>query len=393
MEKDIRNIDLSKIQSGTGLTESKGFGRPARNEAQILVKNAKSWNYPVILSHLLLFIAVIVVLTIGFRPGNQATSVVNHVSRTEDRTPTVDEVASVNVAATVATTADYLVANNVTELANTVEVKNSLAQSTDADYLSKPQFVDEGQRSGVIKYVAKEGDNVANIASQFEISEQTVKWANDLTDNTIETGRELFIPATDGIVYTVKEGDTPESLADKYQSSATQIISFNDAELGGLQAGQIIVVPGGVLPENEQPGFVETTTPAPVATTTADTSSGFAFGSTPVFGGNGYAYGYCTYYAAAKRAEIGRPIPNNWGNATTWDEGARAMGMRVDQTPEVGAIFQVDGGWMGYGHVGIVEEVRPDGSFVVSEMNAAGWNVISGREFSAGEAAGFDFIH
>src|SRR5690606_25336541 len=113
-------------------------------------------------------------------------------------------------------------------------------------------------------------------------------------------------------------------------------------------------------------------------------SAGFSWGgSSVVFAGNRYAYGYCTYYAFNKRAAAGRPIGSNWGNATTWAALARASGFAVDKSPRAGDVFQTSGGWGGYGHVGYVERVNADGSVLVSEMNYAGWNRVSSRTISA----------
>jgi len=351
---------------------------------------------PVILSHVVIFVVVIVVLMMGYQPAEERSpqaGTVNSAISDQDKTPTVDEVASVTIAATVAQTADYLVANNVAERADSVQVKTSLAQSADADYLSKPQFVDQGQRRGVTKYTVKQGDNVQSVASSFKLSGQTIKNSNNLTSDALSPGQELLIPAVDGLAYTVKAGDTPDSLASKYKVDKSRIIASNDAELGGLQPGQLIVIPGANVPANEQPGSTSSSSRTATSTSAGGTTGSFAFGSGPVFGGNGYAYGYCTWHVANRRAAIGRPVPNNWGNATTWDEGARGMGMRVDHIPEVGAIMQVDGGWGGYGHVAFVESVGPDGSWTISEMNYKGWGVVNSRSFSAGDAGSYDFIH
>src|SRR5579862_2544784 len=52
--------------------------------------------------------------------------------------------------------------------------------------------------------------------------------------------------------------------------------------------------------------------------------------------GDDYAYGNCTFWAALRRAQIGRPIPNTWGDAVNWASNARAEGFPVDQTPAPG---------------------------------------------------------
>lgn len=384
---------ISSMNSKTSAAESlarrpTSLELPSGKGLQALLQKARGWNYSIIISHVFLFALVIAVLTIGYQPiQNRATRIAPAASLANaSAVPTVDEVASASVSAAVAQNADYLVASNVQEHANSVQVRTSLAQSSDANYLSKPQLVDQGQRRGITKYTVKGGDSVPSVAASFSLKNDTIKWANNLTSDTLAPGQELLIPATDGVVYTVQAGDTPDSIAEKYHVAKDRIVSFNDLELGGLSPGQQIIVPGA-----QQSVALAASTSS--GASSGAVTSGFAFGSSPVFGGNGYAYGYCTYWAASRRAQIGRPVPNNWGNAATWADGARAMGMRVDHIPEAGAVMQVGGGWGGFGHVAFVERVNPDGSWTISEMNFSGWNVVDQRTLSAGEAGSYNFIH
>lgn len=106
---------------------------------------------------------------------------------------------------------------------------------------------------------------------------------------------------------------------------------------------------------------------------------------------NTYIYGYCTFWAAQRREEIGKPIPNNWGDAHTWDDSSRTAGYTVDHTPAPYAIMQTDSGELG--HVAFVEKVEADGTWTISEMNAKGWDIVSGRTFSAADAKNYNFIH
>jgi surface antigen len=66
-------------------------------------------------------------------------------------------------------------------------------------------------------------------------------------------------------------------------------------------------------------------------------------------------------------------VPNNWGNANTWDNYAALSGWTVSSVPRAGAIAQSDAGWEG--HVAYVEAVSPDGTQMkYSDMNGlAGW--------------------
>jgi surface antigen len=94
----------------------------------------------------------------------------------------------------------------------------------------------------------------------------------------------------------------------------------------------------------------------------------------------------CVSWAGWRRQQLGRGA-YAWGNANTWDDGARADGFRVDNSPEVGAIAQTDAGY--YGHVAIVEAIQ-GGSVVVSEMNYDGAGHFRYATYSSSY---FEYIH
>jgi peptidoglycan hydrolase CwlO-like protein len=102
-------------------------------------------------------------------------------------------------------------------------------------------------------------------------------------------------------------------------------------------------------------------------------------------GSNHFAYGYCTWYVANRRN-----VP--WfGDAAQWWPNAPPYGYAEGQTPVVGAIMVTrESGW---GHVAYVESVNGDGSWTVSEMNFAGWNVVSRRTLRPGQAPVLGFIY
>ncbi len=87
---------------------------------------------------------------------------------------------------------------------------------------------------------------------------------------------------------------------------------------------------------------------------------------------DGYALGgyvcECVSYTGWKAYEY-YGLYLSWGNAYSWDDGARAAGYVVDHSPEPNTIGQVDG--YPYGHVFWVESVNGDGSISVTEYNNA----------------------
>src|ERR1700736_1524312 len=102
-------------------------------------------------------------------------------------------------------------------------------------------------------------------------------------------------------------------------------------------------------------------------------------------GGNHFAYGYCTWYVANRRN-----IP--WfGNAIEWWPNARPYGYAEGGSPAVGAVMVTRESPIG--HVAYVESVGGDGSWTVSEMNYAGWNMVSRRTIHPGQVPLVGFIY
>lgn len=369
------------------------MGQNAQALADIAAKNAarvrsrtKRLNLALIGSHIAVVVGILAIVILGYKAPVEASNAEAANSVLDQQTTSVDQIAAANVASSVAQTLNLPVQNNVQNLAVSLNAKTDLAQ-TATTFLSKPQIVQENSRKGITQYNTIATDTVQTVAAKFGISEDSVRWANNLTSDAIGGGKTLELPGVTGVVYTIKAGDDVNALASKYKADAGRIISFNDLEISGLQAGQKIVIPDGILPDNERPGY------RPVSSSYNGGVSVNTGSRTGSYSGNGYAFGYCTSYAYNRRAELGRPIGGNWGNAVSWAAYARADGFRVDKTPEAGAVFQIGGGWSGLGHVGVVERVNGDGSVYVSEMNYVGWNVVSNRTIPASQVGSYNFIH
>jgi surface antigen/LysM repeat protein len=350
------------------------------------------------------FVLIVSIIAVGYRSPQESTSaaaassVANAVATAEQ--PAVNDVVATDIAASVASAASLAIAPNVAELAVSTRVQSEYAGASDSTSITKPVIVQLSEASRKITtYAVADGDSVATVAAKFGVTENTIRWANNLKDSdTLAAGSSIDVLPVNGIAYTVKDGDTIEKIAEKYKVNATAIATYNDLELQGVTTGLKIIIPGGELPTTERPGYV-----APVAPTvsTGGTfitgySGGFSGGSTWFIGGftgaaGGYAYGNCTSYAFWKRAQMGRPVGSMWGNAGTWASRAAAAGYAVNKTPAPGAVIQ------DWGHVAIVERVLPNGDLELSEMNASvpggGYNRVSGRILPAGQVSQYMYIH
>lgn len=99
-------------------------------------------------------------------------------------------------------------------------------------------------------YVVREGDSFSSIAEMFDVSVNTILWANDLPRGSrLTVGQTLTILPVSGIKYVVKKGDTVVSIAKKHKGDADEIYSFNDLTKDTpLSVGTTIIIPDGEMP-------------------------------------------------------------------------------------------------------------------------------------------------
>jgi len=119
-------------------------------------------------------------------------------------------------------------------------------------------------RTKIISYTVQAGDTISTIAKKFDLSEDTIRWENNLTGDAITVGDQLQILPVTGIAHKVQSGDTIYSIAKKYNIDAQPIADFpgNDfvnPQTFSLVAGEIVIVPGGVKPEEQvSPQYIKT---------------------------------------------------------------------------------------------------------------------------------------
>lgn len=103
---------------------------------------------------------------------------------------------------------------------------------------------------GIIEYAVEQGDNFLSLSQKFNISVNTILWANGLNKNSkLQLGKKLIIPPVTGVIHGVKAGDTVSEIAKKYKAKIENIVSFN--ELSGesdVYVGDILIIPDGTMP-------------------------------------------------------------------------------------------------------------------------------------------------
>jgi murein DD-endopeptidase MepM/ murein hydrolase activator NlpD len=128
-----------------------------------------------------------------------------------------------------------------------ITIVGGVALLPDSGPLGTAADITEIPKHGEISsYVVRSGDTLSGIAAMFDVSVNTILWANNLSSRTIRPGQELVILPVSGVRYSVKKGDTLSSIAKSYKGDAEEIALFNDLHVGdALTAGTTIIIPGG----------------------------------------------------------------------------------------------------------------------------------------------------
>lgn len=104
-------------------------------------------------------------------------------------------------------------------------------------------------KAGIVStHVVKGGDTLSQIAELFDVSPNTIIWANDLPrGKALKEGQRLTILPITGVRYTVKKGDTLSSIAKRYGADADEIRDYNGIDSSGLSVGTELIIPDGVI--------------------------------------------------------------------------------------------------------------------------------------------------
>lgn len=145
--------------------------------------------------------------------------------------------------------------SSLTAISSPIAIKPQVLGSLSAASLEESET---SPRTDIISYTVLSGDDLESIAGRFNISLDTLLWANDLNRKgtsssqartKIKAGQELIILPVSGVIHYVKKGQTIAEIAKTYQADKNETISFNElSEEGDIFAGDILIIPDGILP-------------------------------------------------------------------------------------------------------------------------------------------------
>lgn len=119
-----------------------------------------------------------------------------------------------------------------------IDIKN-LASTTDAT-LYRPSS------DQISLYTVHRGDTLQQIAEMFDVTTNTILWANDMKKGqAIVPNQVLVILPISGIKYTVKKGDSLKSIAKAFKGDVDDIARYNGLDDESIAVGDQIIIPNG----------------------------------------------------------------------------------------------------------------------------------------------------
>lgn len=116
--------------------------------------------------------------------------------------------------------------------------------------VGKDEIEEQKINTGEIRvYTVREGDSLSEVAEMFDVTTNTIMWANDLSRATaIKSGDTLVILPIAGVRHVVKKGDTIASIAKKYEGNLEEILSYNQlVSAEDISVGDTLIIPGGAM--------------------------------------------------------------------------------------------------------------------------------------------------
>ena len=102
-------------------------------------------------------------------------------------------------------------------------------------------------RAQLLFYHVQAGDTIGSLAESFNISKDTILWANDLQEkDLLKIGKELIILPVSGVIHLVRSGDTLSQIAKDYKVDIDGITAFNQiSEENAILSGDFLTIPYG----------------------------------------------------------------------------------------------------------------------------------------------------
>ena len=158
--------------------------------------------------------------------------------------------------------------------------------------------IDEQTSTEISIYTVRADDTLSEVAKMFNVSVNTIVWANNLTrTSALKEGQTLVILPITGIRYTAKKGDSIKKIVTKYKANLDDVLMYNDLSLNSvISEGDTIIIP-----DAEPSAVIKTPAPAPIK------SAPLGYYMRPISGGH-KSQGIHGHNGVDLAAPVGTPI-------------------------------------------------------------------------------------
>lgn len=102
-------------------------------------------------------------------------------------------------------------------------------------------------QSQIFDYIIQSGDTVTSLSEKFNISIDTILWANDLQKSSqLKEGGHLIMLPVSGTLHLVGRNETIGQISKNYNVKESEILSFNQINNANeIFVGDLLIIPGG----------------------------------------------------------------------------------------------------------------------------------------------------
>ena len=95
-----------------------------------------------------------------------------------------------------------------------------------------------------IQYIIKPGDTLYNIAKRYNTTVEEIKRVNNFNTNMLKIGDIILIPDTFSYkTYVIRTNDSLENIATRFNTTVEEIMRINNLLTDDVTIGQILLVP------------------------------------------------------------------------------------------------------------------------------------------------------
>lgn len=123
--------------------------------------------------------------------------------------------------------------------------KNDTIAKNDNKDNQKTEIKKDETRKDIITYTVKSWDSLSKIASNHWVSNNSILWANNLSEKSVlKPWQKIKIPPVSWVVYEIKTGDTIWAIALKYNIDTKKILIQNGIiNPSNVRIWQVIIIP------------------------------------------------------------------------------------------------------------------------------------------------------